>query len=414
MPRSATVRQAAILVGGPGARPGSLAAAPLNTLMPCGDRPFLAWLLRELCRFGIEDVLLLTGHLAEAVEAALPAIRAGLPKSIAVSCVREPHRAGTGGALHNARDRLAERFLLCNGDSMLDFNLARALADAARDPAPVVGRLVLRRLENSGRHGGVDCDGDRITGFREHAEPDRPATVNAGLYLFDRRVLDAVAPTCSLKGDVLPRLAAAGALSGTVADGYFIDIGIPEDLARAQAEIPARLHRPALFLDRDGVINVDHGWVGTRDRFEFMPGALDAIGAASDAGWHVFVVTNQSGIARGHYTEADFAALSDWMLGEIRAAGGTVDDLRYCPTHPEAPLPAYRKESDFRKPGPGMILELLARWELDKARCVMIGDQPTDLEAASGAGIRAALFPGGNLARFLTPLLRDARARSPT
>ena len=86
--------------------------------------------------------------------------------------------------------------------------------------------------------------------------------------------------------------------------------------------------RRALFLDRDGVINQDHGWVGEQHRFEFIPGAIDAIRAAADAGWHVFVVTNQSGIARGRYDEAQFAALSAWMIDRIREGGGTVVDWR--------------------------------------------------------------------------------------
>jgi D-glycero-D-manno-heptose 1,7-bisphosphate phosphatase len=163
--------------------------------------------------------------------------------------------------------------------------------------------------------------------------------------------------------------------------------------------------RRALFLDRDGVINIDHGWVGTRDRFDFIPGAIETIRAATAAGWLVFVATNQSGIARGLYTEADFQALTAWMIGEIAAKGGRIDDLRHCPYHPEAVIPAYRKHSDRRKPAPGMLLDLLAKWQLDPADCLLIGDQPTDLAAATAAGIAGHLFPGGNLADFALPLL---------
>ena len=408
----ATIRQCAVLVGGLGTRLGELTAATPKPLLPCGDRPFLAWLLRELIRFGVEDVVLLTGYRSEAVEAALPSIAASLPKPIRIRCSIEPPGAGTGGALFHASALLAERFLLCNGDSWFDVNLARLLADAARDPADVVGRMTLNRLDDASRYGVVRTDGDVVTEFRERPDPGRPGTINAGIYVFDRRVLADVAPACSLERDVMPRLAARGALRGTVGGpGYFIDIGIPADLARAQAELPARLHRPALFLDRDGVINLDHGWVGTRDRFTFVPGALDAIRMATDAGLHVFVVTNQSGIARGLYDEAQFASLSAWMTDEIRAAGGTVDDLRFCPFHPEAAVPAYRQASLWRKPAPGMILDLLARWEVDPATSLLVGDQPTDLAAAAAAGVPAHLFPahlvpGGNLADFVRPLLR--------
>ena len=398
-----------MLVGGLGTRLGALAAATPKPLLHCGDRPFLAWLLREFCRFGVDDVVLLTGHLSEAVEAAVPAITAGLPKSMRVTCVREPRPAGTGGALFHARERLAERFLLCNGDSWLDFNLARLLADAARDPAEIVGRMVLRRLDDASRYGVVLTERDRITAFHERPEAGQPGTINAGIYLFDRRILDEVGPACSLERDVLPRLAARGALRGTMARGYFIDIGIPADLARAQTELPARLRRPALFLDRDGVINVDRGWVGTRERFEFVPGALEAIAAASEAGFHVFVATNQSGIARGFYDETQFANLTAWMEDTIRAAGGTIDDLRHCPYHEEASVAAYRRASDWRKPEPGMLLDLLARWDVDPSHSLLVGDQPSDLAAASAAGISGHLFRGGDLAAFVRPLLRATR-----
>jgi D,D-heptose 1,7-bisphosphate phosphatase len=400
-----TVRQAAVLVGGLGTRLGALTAATPKPLLACGDRPFLAWVLRELCRFGVEETLLLTGYLAEEVERALPGIAAGLPAPMRLVCCPEQGRAGTGGALYQARDRLAERFLLCNGDSWLDFNLARLLADAAQDEAEVVGRMVLRHLQDATRAGVAELEGDRVTAFRERPAPGQPGMANAGIYLLRRSVLDHVAPECSLERAVLPRLAEAGALRATVGGGYFIDIGIPADLERAQTELPARLHRRALFLDRDGVINLDHGWVGQQERFEFVPGAIATMRAAADAGWHVFVVTNQSGIARGFYDEADFAALSAWMTDRIRAEGGNVDGLRYCPTHPEAALEAYRRVDPRRKPGAGMLLELIAAWELDPARCLLIGDQANDLQAAAACGVPAKLFPGGDLSEFAGPLL---------
>jgi D-glycero-D-manno-heptose 1,7-bisphosphate phosphatase len=340
------------------------------------------------------------------VEAALPGILATLPKKVRIVIAREPQQAGTGGALFYARALLDERFILCNGDSWLDTNLARLLADAAQDGPEVQGRMVLRALEDASRYGVAELDGDRVTGFLERPAPGSPGTINAGIYLLNRSVLDEVSEVCSLERDILPVLAARGAVRGTVAQGgYFIDIGIPDDFARAQTELPARLYRRALFLDRDGVINVDHGYVGSQERFEFMPGALDAIRMASDAGWHVFVVTNQSGIARGYYTEAEFADLSAWMIDTARAHGGTVDDLRYAPTHPEAKLDAYRRESDWRKPGAGMLLDLLEKWQIDAARCVLVGDQPTDVAAAKAAGVAGHLFPGGNLASFVAPLL---------
>jgi D-glycero-D-manno-heptose 1,7-bisphosphate phosphatase len=268
---------------------------------------------------------------------------------------------------------------------------------------------VLRRLDDASRYGVVELSGDRVSAFQERPLSGTSGMINAGIYLFDHRLVDDLAPRCSLEADIMPRLAARGALRGTIGRGYFRDIGVPDDFVRAQQEIPRTLDRPALFLDRDGVVNVDHGWVGTRDRFEWSQGALEAIRAATDAGWHVFVVTNQSGVARGHYDEAAVAALHAWMADEVRRAGGTIDDVRYCPFHEAAVVPAYRRASDWRKPAPGMLLDLMRAWQLDPARCVMIGDQDSDMAAAEAAGISARRYGGGNLADFLAPLLRTPR-----
>ena len=203
-----------------------------------------------------------------------------------------------------------------------------------------------------------------------------------------------------------PELATRGALRGTVSDGYFRDIGIPADYASAQHEVPRTFHRRALLLDRDGVINVDHGYVGSRERFEWIPGAREAIRDATNAGWHVFVVTNQAGVARGHYSEAAVTTLHDWITEEVRRAGGTIDDIRYCPFHPDASVPAYRCTSDWRKPAPGMLLDLMRAWELDASRCVLVGDKESDMAAAHAAGMKGVRFSGGDLADFVRPILR--------
>ncbi|HEY1412843.1 MAG TPA: HAD-IIIA family hydrolase [Rhodopila sp.] len=405
----ATVPQCAVLVGGLGTRLGALTATTPKPILPCGGRPFLFWLLREFVRFGVTDILLLTGHLSNEIERAAAEIQAALPRAARITLSEEPIRAGTGGAVFHARNHLQDRFLLCNGDSLFDCNFATLLADAATDEPPVIGRIMLRHLPDASRYGVVDVEQGRVTAFRERPPPGTSGTINGGIYLFNRSLVDHLRPACSLEADVMPALARAGRLRGTLGDGYFRDIGVPEDFARAQTEIPTLLRRKALFLDRDGVLNVDHGYVGSRDRFEWMDGALDALRYATQAGWHVFIVTNQSGVARGHYNVAAVHDLLDWIADQARAAGATIDDARYCPYHPDGVIETYRQVHPWRKPMPGMLLDLIQTWELDPARAVMIGDQETDMRAAEAAGVAGFLFRGGNLLSFLQPIL-DKRA----
>jgi len=405
MTRPITVRQCAILAGGLATRLGTITHEIPKPVLEVGERPFLAWLMRELQRFGVEEFVILTGHLSGRVQDIMGDATASLPKPARVIYTEEPVRAGTAGALHHARAHLHAHFLLCNGDSVFDTNLSALLRDAAHDGADVLGRLMLADLDDASRYGVVNLDGDRITDFAERPAAGQPGLINAGIYVLNRRVVDRCPAAGSLERDVLPALAAEGALRGTQGRGFFVDIGIPEDLERARHNLPAVLNRPALFLDRDGVLNHDHGYVGFREHFDWVDGAVDAIKLATDLGWHVFVVTNQSGVARGLYTEHDAKSLLHWVSDEARRHGGTIDDWRYCPYHPEGTVPEYRRASDWRKPGPGMLLSLIDDWQLQPGRCLMVGDQPTDVDAATAAGMRSATFHGGNLRDFIAPLL---------
>ena len=165
---------------------------------------------------------------------------------------------------------------------------------------------------------------------------------------------------------------------------------------------PDRPLRPALFLDRDGVLNEDRGYVSRWEDFHWIEGAQAAVAAFNRAGWLVIVVTNQSGVGRGFYSEADMHALHARMAQDLARAGGHIDAFYYAPHHPDAAQETYRHpDPPDRKPNPGMILRALAEWPIDREASILVGDKPSDLEAALRAGVRGVLFEGGNLAEFL-------------
>ena len=167
--------------------------------------------------------------------------------------------------------------------------------------------------------------------------------------------------------------------------------------------------KPAAFFDRDGVINRDHGYVASPDRFQLMEGAAQAIRICRDAGYLVFVVTNQSGVAQGLYEESAVDVLHRHMKEVLAAEGATIDDVRYCPHHPEAERAAYRRSCSWRKPGAGMILDLAKSWPVDLTRSFLIGDKSSDMEAAAAAGLRGFLFKQGPLDIFVTDVISQMR-----
>jgi D-glycero-D-manno-heptose 1,7-bisphosphate phosphatase len=165
--------------------------------------------------------------------------------------------------------------------------------------------------------------------------------------------------------------------------------------------MPERLPRPAVFLDRDGTLNHDGGYVYRVADFRWLPGAMNAVRALNARGYYVFVVTNQSGVARGLYDEAAIRDLHEWMKGELRAGGARIDDIRYCPHHPEGNIAAYRTACSCRKPAPGMLLDLMKAWPVIREGSIMIGDRDSDAETGKAAGIASAVVAPGGLESFV-------------
>jgi D-glycero-D-manno-heptose 1,7-bisphosphate phosphatase len=163
--------------------------------------------------------------------------------------------------------------------------------------------------------------------------------------------------------------------------------------------------KPAVFFDRDGVLNQDTGYVFEVSQLRWIDGAREAVKAANDAGYFAFVVTNQSGVARGFYEESHVETLHRHMADDLARIGAHIDAFEYCPYHPEAVVERYRRVSCRRKPAPGMIRDLLQRFPVDASRSFLIGDKCTDLEAARAAGIKGYLFDGNNVENFLRSVL---------
>jgi D-glycero-D-manno-heptose 1,7-bisphosphate phosphatase len=384
------VKQAAILIGGKGTRLGdAVRSIPKPLLEVCG-RPFVEHVMLNLRRFGFNDFVLLAGYQSDVVRetyGADSAFARELRASIKVIVESSP--MGTGGALQVAREYLQDEFLLLNGDSIFDFNYLD-LSNCPRDDEPDnwLCRVALLPVKNATRYGFVALQGSKVEAFREKPASAQSGLINSGVYWLKSAMLDYIGDIpSSLEQDVFPQLAQEGRLVGRTYHGFFIDIGIPDDLQRAREHLSDNLRKPAAFLDRDGTLNHDEGYTHRIDQFHWIDGAREAIKALNDAGYLVFIVTNQAGIARGYYDASSVDTLHQWMQLELARIGAHVDDIRYCPHHPEGTVTEFAIACDCRKPNPGMLKSLIEQWNPDVARSFMLGDSDKDAETAAAVGI---------------------------
>ena len=393
-----------VLAGGMGTRLRSVVAELPKCLAPVAGRPFLAWLLDDLRGAGFDHIILSLGYRHEAVEDWV----ATLPGRDSITFVVEKEPLGTGGgvrlALEQARE---EQVFVLNGDTYfgVDFRAMRSFHQQREAKAT----LALKPMRDFDRYGEVLCDEDgSVTAFREK-QPCAAGLINGGIYLLRRDALRAMPERFSLEKDYFEPLAAAGALAGFRSDGYFIDIGIPEDYARAQRDFASGAWRPypfdALLLDRDGVINVlrPGDYVKTIDEFVFCDGALEALRLLDPLFRRIVIVSNQRGVGRGLMSEADLESIHAWMCGRIRDAGGRIDRIYFCTATDDA--------DPRRKPNTGMIDEVRADFpDIDPRRSFLVGDSDSDLLLAARAGIPAVqITQNENLLTFAQRLTPEDR-----
>jgi D,D-heptose 1,7-bisphosphate phosphatase len=389
---------AVVLVGGRGTRLGSLTDAVPKPMLPIEGHPFLEYVVRDLHAKGMRRIVLAAGYQAEKIEEFF----AGRAYGAEVDVVTEESPKGTGGALYGLEDRLPDAFAVLNGDTVFDISYQEL--ERFRRSESAEAAIALRWVEDRERYGGVESDGPRIVSFTEKGRAAGPGWISGGMYVLSREVFAYIRPECSLEADVFPALARSGTLVGLGFDSRFLDFGVPEAYAEADAFVKRWWRKPIAFLDRDGVINVDSGHCHSPEDFVWMPGAREAIKLLNDNGFRVVVVTNQAGIAKGYYGVEEFHLLHRWIDEQLAKVGAYIDAVYHCPHHPEGTVEGLAMSCGCRKPMPGLLEQAFADWESPPEDSFLVGDSPADVEAARRVGVRGFLYDGG---RPLNEFVRD-------
>ena len=399
-----------IVAGGKGTRLSAQFGNVPKALVPVAGRPVLQHQLELAARAGVKSATIFAGYLAGQI-ADFVGDGARFGMRIAVHVEDEP--LGNAGAVLQALDALPPRFFVMYGDVMLAVDLprmARFHADSAADFTAFV-----HPNDHPFDSDLVEADEEgRVTALRN--APHAPGVsysnlVNAALYVVERDALKAFtrAGKQDFTKDVMPGLIASGAkgMAYRSAD-YIKDMGTPDRLARVEADFKAGKidlagagkPRAAIFLDRDGTLNVEKGFLGSQDGLELLPGAGAALKALRQAGYSLVVITNQPVIARGEASEEAVAAIHRRLEWELGKEGAYVDGIYLCPHHPDKGFPGERPELKIvcscRKPGTAMVEQACRELGLDMRASWMIGDQTLDMEMARRAGLRSVLVRTGN------------------
>lgn len=374
-------REAIVLAGGFGTRLAHVAPDVCKPMAPVAGRPFLRFIMDQLAASGFDRVVVADGYRREQIEDFFGSAYRGM----AVEYSPEDTPLFTGGAVKRALYRCESDWVfVLNGDTWLDVDFAAMEAAAADAPENASAVIAVKRMRDFERYGTVDVDaGGALTAFHEKC-PCEEGLINAGVYLLRVDALDGMPEKFSLESDYFECVVGDGALRAVECADDFIDIGVPGDYELAQTMLAplARSWRLAMF-DRDGTINVDTGHLHEPEKLELIPSTVDIMrGYSEDPDFKVVVVTNQAGIAKGLYTEADMRRLHRFMEDELERLGVHVDAWYFCPHHPD-----YTGPCDCRKPAPGMLLAAMRDFDAKSSGRVMYGDMPTDETAARTAGI---------------------------
>jgi D-glycero-alpha-D-manno-heptose 1-phosphate guanylyltransferase len=378
------IKEAIILAGGLGTRLRESVPDLPKCLAPVAGRPFLFYVINHLRMQGIEKFIFSLGYRHELIESWLAEQFSRLNYEYAIE--KEP--LGTGGAIRLACEKAKDRHVLvANGDTLFDIDVAGFLSVHLATNA--VCTLALKPMQNFDRYGAVEINAEqRVTGFHEKQFLSN-GLINGGVYIIDKERFKRFSfpEKFSFEKDFLEKQLPL--LSGLAQDTYFIDIGIPGDYNKAQQDLqmaPLDLEtidrRWTLFLDRDGVINVDKpgSYIFSPDEFVFMNGLPAAFKKLSQVFGRIVVVTNQRGVGRGLMTEQSLTDIHQKMSEGARSAGSAIDAVYYCI--------AVNNDHPDRKPNPGMVLRAIRDFpEIHPARSVMVGNNLSDMQMGRNAGM---------------------------
>lgn len=402
---------AVIMAGGKGSRLLSITNDEIpKPMVPVDGKPLLEYQVEKLKTYGIKKIVMIVGHLGEKI---VDHFKDGKDFGVEIDYIFEKEPLGTAGAFYYLKDKIdAKDFMLVFGDVFFDMDFDRmedfhfknsALTTLLAHPNGHPYDSDLIQTDDTGKVIGFDSKHN----VRDYWYDNM---VNAGMYIINKRLLDLVKEPVKtdFEKDILANQVKLGAnIYAYHTPEYVKDVGTVDRINATVEELKSGLiqsknlknKQRAIFLDRDGTMNVSKGFISKADDLELIPGTIDAIKAINKSGALAIVITNQPVIARGECSFEELHNIHNKLKTLLGEKGAFVDDIFYCPHHPdkgfEGEVPELKFDCECRKPKTGMIDEAVKKYNIDLSKSYMVGDSTMDLETARNAGIKSVLVNTG-------------------
>lgn len=367
-----------ILAGGKGTRIKKYLKNLPKPMLKFNNKHFLTYVINNVSRYNFEKIYILAGYKSEIIYNKFHNQEFNFNKIV---CLKEKKLLGTGGALRKLKKKLND-FILINGDTIFDINLQELIKSYKKG---TLGSIALTKNQKQ-----KSSKLNRLSLKNRYIEYDKNGKfMNGGIYFFKKKFLKLITNKIkSLEHDLLPSLIKKKQICGILYDKFFLDIGSKFFLKEAQKLLIENFKKPAVFLDRDGVINYDYGYVHTIKKFKFKKGVLKGLKYLSKKNYHLFIVTNQAGIGKKKFSIQKFKKLHLYLKDFFLKNDILVKDVQYSPFHKSALIKKYKKNSNFRKPGNLMIQYIYKNWDIVLKKSFMIGDQISDKLSAKKSNLK--------------------------
>jgi len=365
-----------ILAGGRGLRIKRITNQIPKPLIRFNNKTILTLILNNIAKYSFKKIIILAGYKGSQIYKKYHNKYFNFNK---VECLIEKKRLGTFGAIINVKKKLTPNFIVVNGDTLFNANLEKFLKFNF-----IKKKIVMMITKNHHYKENKKLTNLNINKKNKIEMSNKKKFINSGTYLISKKILKKeLENKSSLETEIIPDLIKNKSAFGIIENKKLIDIGTNINLLYAKNNISREINKPAVFLDRDGVINYDYGYVHKYNDFKFKKHVISALKFLSTKNIYIFIVTNQSGIAKGLFKKKDFYKLHIKVKDFLLKKKIYIHDIKFSPFHIDGIIKKYRKISGYRKPGNLMIEELFKDWNIIRKKSFMIGDSLSDETAAT-------------------------------